>query len=33
VDDLESVGISVVDADLFRRQLVLDDFIFDALER
>ena len=32
VDDLEGVGIGVVDADLLRRQLVLDDLVFDALE-
>ena len=32
VDDLEGVGIGVVNADLFGRQLVLDDLVFDALE-
>ena len=32
VDDLKGVGIGVVDADLFRRQPVLDDLVFDALE-
>ncbi len=33
MDDLEGVGIGVVDADLLRRQLMLDDLVFDALER
>ncbi len=33
VDDLKGVGIGVVDADLLGRQLVLDDLVFDALER
>ncbi len=30
VDDLEGAGIGVVDADLLRGQLVLDEFVFDA---
>ena len=33
VDDLKGVGIGVVDADLLRRQPMLDDLVFDALER
>jgi len=33
VNDLEGVGIGVVDTDLFRGQLVLDDLVFDPLER
>ena len=33
VDDLKGIGIGVVDADLLRRQLVLDDVVFDPLER
>lgn len=32
VDDLERLGIGVVDADLFLGELVLEDLIFDALE-
>ena len=32
VDDLEGVGIGVVDADLLGREPMLDDFVFDALE-
>ena len=31
MDDRERAGIGVVDADLFRRELVLDQFVFDAL--
>ena len=31
MDDLERAGIGVVDADLLRRQLVLDKLVFDAL--
>jgi len=31
VDDAECAGIGVVDADLFGRELVLDEFVFDAL--
>src|SRR5712664_2141444 len=31
VDDAERPGISVVDADLFRRELVFDQFVFDTL--
>ena len=33
VDDLKRVGIGVVNADLFSRQLVFDDLVFDAFER
>ena len=33
MDDLKRVGIGVVDADLLRRELMLDDLVFDALER
>ena len=33
MDDLKRVGIGVVDADLLRRERVLDDLVFDALER
>ena len=33
MDDLKGIGIGVVDADLLRRQLVLDNLVFDALER
>ena len=33
MDNLEGVGIGVVDADLLRRELMLDDLVFDALER
>ena len=33
MDDLKGVGIGVVDADLLLRELVLDDLVFDALER
>ena len=32
VNDLEGIGVGVVDADLLRRQLVLDHLVFDALE-
>ena len=32
VDDLEGVGIGVVDADLLRRERMLDDLVFDAVE-
>jgi hypothetical protein len=33
VDDLKGIGIGVVDADLLRRQRVLDDLVFDTFER
>ena len=33
VNDLERVGIGIVDRDLLRRQRVLDDLVLDALER
>src|SRR3954465_5608855 len=33
VNDLERVGIGIVDRDLLRRELMLDDLVFDALER
>ena len=32
MDDLEGIGIGVVDADLLRRETMLDDLVFDPFE-